>query len=71
MTNRRPMTSAIFGEGHGSTHDWQRVAQGDGYTGYSCRSCEQRFVHSYLNTSNIFEAIEKVGIPDICKGVAS
>lgn len=60
--------SDIFGEGHGSAHDWER-----GYTSerkstrYRCRTCECVFHHNYDNTPNIFAAMKQQDVPDVCR----
>jgi len=64
--------SAIRGSGYGSTHTWER-----GYTGanratpYQCKKCGVWFNHHYPSTPNIFEAMAKAGVPDLCEALSA
>lgn len=59
--------SDINGKGYGSDHDWQLLTGGRGYSLYFCRTCMVRFTHYYDETHDIFEAIEKYGVPETCE----
>lgn len=59
--------SHINGEGFGSTHNWHR---GDASpfksTQYRCLDCNYRFNHRYDEIPNIFDAMQKQGVPALC-----
>lgn len=65
--------SDIYGEGWGSSHDWQNKGTnqvGSAYwvkaTYYVCKKCGITFKHEYDLIPDIFKAIELNGIPDKC-----
>jgi hypothetical protein len=59
--------SDIHGEGHGSDHDWKHSHTSEGrQTRYDCKDCGHVFWHDYNRIVNIFEAMEKAGVPEKC-----
>ena len=73
--------SVIFGSGYGDSHEWETpydlqiwwknidgilINPVGGPTGYRCRLCRATFEHYYHVIRDIFEAIEKAGIVDVC-----
>jgi len=59
--------SHIIGSGFGSSHNWVR-----GYTSpwkateYKCADCGAGFYHAYDAIPDIFEAIKRQNIADVC-----
>lgn len=63
--------SDINGNGHGASHDWYKgdTTAGpfeDRRTVYVCKNCQQVFQHYYHVTPDIFLAMFKDGVPDVC-----
>lgn len=60
--------SAINGDGYGSSHDWRGVTPQDNSkrTIYDCAACGSSFTHFYDETPDIFRAIERAGVVDVC-----
>lgn len=59
--------SDINGEGHGSDHNWKHSHTSEGrQTLYKCVDCHHVFWHDYPHVPNIFEAMEKTGVPLKC-----
>lgn len=60
--------SDIRGGGYGSAHNWKHSHTSAGrQTRYDCRDCDYTFWHDYPHTPDIFEAMEKVGVPKECQ----
>lgn len=64
--------SDITGNGWGASHDWKGHTPQDNSkrTIYECAACEERFVHHYDETPNIFTAMHNRGVSDKCKAPA-
>lgn len=69
-------TSAIHGEGYGSSHVWERLGSAQVGSGaprctfYRCVKCSRFFPHYYDWAPDIFAAIRGEGIPDVCAAAA-
>jgi len=59
--------SDIYGEGHGSAHDWQYCGSSPWKTSYyQCARCGHKFVHAY-DSMDIFQAMKQQGVPAECQ----
>ncbi|MGR3292516.1 MAG: hypothetical protein ACUZ9M_00705 [Candidatus Scalindua sp.] len=68
--------SDISGSGYGSSHNWEHketlqwgaagLHSSCANTLYKCRDCGQVFQHNYHEISDIFEAMQTLGISEIC-----
>lgn len=62
----------ITGNGYGDKHHWKRfdtIQSNNRFergTFYKCDKCEVYFRHYYHITSNIFDAMEELNIPEEC-----
>lgn len=58
--------SDINGDGFGSDHLWHYESTPSNASYYKCARCFWPFAHAYNSTPDIFEAMQKVGVPDRC-----
>lgn len=66
--------SDINGHGYGDCHSWKRGQTRPVYNGqhhlknttYTCEKCNVTFAHYYDIERDIFEAIRKANVPNIC-----
>ena len=59
--------SDIYGEGHGSAHDWQYCWSSWKTSVYQCARCGHKFAHAYDCTPDVFEAMKQQGVPAECQ----
>src|SRR5690606_39455532 len=63
----RPM-SDIYGEGHGSAHDWRYCWSSPSKTShYQCARCGHKFAHAYDSIPDIFQAMLQQSVPAECQ----
>jgi hypothetical protein len=70
--------SQIEGNGYGSLHIWKKLktrqlpyyaSKSLKYTIYQCEICDTPFIHYYGTFQDIFDALERSGVPDKCEKI--
>ena len=60
--------SDIYGEGHGSAHDWKYCWSSPSKTSYyQCSRCGYKFAHAYDSIPDIFRAMKQQSVPAECR----
>lgn len=60
--------SDIYGEGHGSAHDWKYCWSSPSKTSYyQCARCGHKFAHAYDSIPDIFQAMKQQSVPAECQ----
>jgi hypothetical protein len=76
--NKMENESQIEGNGYGSSHVWIRLQTRElphyaskslKNTIYRCKICGTPFIHYYGTFQNIFDALERSGVPDKCEKI--
>jgi len=59
--------SDIYGEGHGSAHDWKYCWSSWKTSYYQCARCGHKFAHAYDSIPDIFQAMKQQSVPAECQ----
>lgn len=59
--------SDIYGEGHGSAHDWKYCWSSPSKSYYQCARCGHKFAHAYDSIPDIFQAMKQQSVPAECQ----
>src|SRR5690606_26299579 len=59
--------SDIYGEGHGSAHDWKYCWSSWKTSYYQCARCGHKFAHAYDFIPDIFQAMKQQSVPAECQ----